>query len=588
MGRPAAALSGWIAAVPALVYSYALVGSIKELTALPLLMLMGALIVLARENAGAGIRGTLPFAVAGAGALGAIGISASPWVALFGLALLLATAGVLLRARVRIKYLIGFAALTVVLGLPTLAPLSKTLRLATRQQGSNAAAAADPGNLLRPLRFIQAFGVWLGESHRLEPKYLNQTHVLIGFVMVCALLGVFALARRRAWGLLAFAAISLLVWGVLTHRGTEWIDAKLLMLLSPVMVLLAFIGAFATVRRGRLESLVLAGLLTFSVLASDALAYHSTGLAPTGRYEELAKIGRRFAGDGPTFLTDFDEYAMYFLRDEAPDAPGFAYRGDLVMAPGVPLLYGHSYDIDEISLGTVEQFPLIVMRRSPGWSRPPSNYALVFSGDSYDVWRRDGPAPLMHEGLGTGAGQPVAEQKCSRIRVVAAMARRDKAELTVASRPPNLLIEAAKLSTSGDVLQIPDLEGHTALDARGPARIEGRFRVPSAGDYRLWLGGNVDRPLHVSIDGRLIGSPSYDFGGDQNKILVGTVQLSAGTHQLRLLRGGGGLQPGDNASNFIDGLVLEPLAAEHDKLTTVEPGAWRSLCGHEYDWLEIS
>ena len=51
------------------------------------------------------------------------------------------------------------------------------------------------------------------------------------------------------------------------------------------------------------------------MLASDLIQYHDTDLAPTARYDELARINSRFAGRGPTLFTDFDEYALYELRD---------------------------------------------------------------------------------------------------------------------------------------------------------------------------------------------------------------------------------------------------------------------------------
>lgn len=90
LGRLEAAVAGLVAAVPALVFSYALMGSIKEITALPMLLLMGALLVIARELAKeGGLRATLPFAIAAAAAIGAIGIAASPWVLLFGAGTLL-------------------------------------------------------------------------------------------------------------------------------------------------------------------------------------------------------------------------------------------------------------------------------------------------------------------------------------------------------------------------------------------------------------------------------------------------------------------------------------------------------------------
>jgi hypothetical protein len=590
LSRGAAALTGWIASVPALVYSYALMGSIKELTVLPMLMLMGALVVLSPRLARGGIRATLPFAVAAAASLGAIGIAASPWIGLFALAMLLFAMPVLNRARrarrTSLTWVAGLAGLTLVLGLPTLGRLSTTFSLATKLQSSNAAAAADPGNLLRPLQFAQTFGVWLGESHRADPKYLDQTYLLIGITVISFVLGLIWLAQRRAWSLLAVVLVSFIVWEFLTRRGTEWTNAKVLMLLSPVVVFVALVGALGPTRRRRIEGFVLSLILALAVLGSDALAYHATGLSPTQRYSELRKIGQRFAGQGPALLTDFDEYAMYFLRNTRVDAPGYAYRGPIVLAKGLPPQYGHSYDIDAIDQRTLTLFPLIVMRRSPAWSRPPSNYAEVWSGPSYEVWRRTGPPPRIHLPLGAVL-EPVAPAPCRSVRSLARTAARDRAQLTVAERAPNVVINLGTASHSPNAVALGDLEGQLQYALVGPAKIDVRFRVAIPAQYRLWLGGNVDRPLRVSLDGRVVGTPAQIYGGDANKYQVATLYLAAGAHELRLIRGGGGLAPGDNASALIDGALLEPVAAERETVRAIPPSAWHTICGRQLDWIEV-
>ena len=173
LGRLAAAATGMIAAIPALVFSYALMGSIKELTALPMLVLMGAVLTIARPLArSSGLRAALPFAVAAAAALGAIGIAATPWIGLFALAALLIAVPIATRRDV-VRFVVAGVALVAavaLLALPTVGALSKTLALAEGVSASNAQAVSDPGNLLRPLRFVQSLGIWLGESHRIEPR----------------------------------------------------------------------------------------------------------------------------------------------------------------------------------------------------------------------------------------------------------------------------------------------------------------------------------------------------------------------------------------------------------------------------------
>ena len=73
------------------------------------------------------------------------------------------------------------------------------------------------------------------------------------------------------------------------------------MLSSPVVVLLAWGGVAALPRARRRRrcsrlAALLALVLVGGTLASDALQYHASDLAPTARFDELAQIDSRFAG----------------------------------------------------------------------------------------------------------------------------------------------------------------------------------------------------------------------------------------------------------------------------------------------------
>jgi hypothetical protein len=590
LARPSAALAGTIGAVPALDSAYLLMGSIKEMTALPMLVLMGALLVYARElRARAGVRAVLPFAIAAAGALGAIGIAATPWVGLFGAGALLVAVPIGRRRDLRPLALgaVALAGVTAIVALPTVASLSQKLTLAESVTNSNSAAVADPGNLLRPLKFIQTLGVWLGESHRVEPRYVQETFVLIGIVIVCLALGVVWLVRRRAWSVLSFGVLSFVVWEIVRRHGTEWTDAKLLVILSPVLVFVAMLGALGLMRTRRLEGLVLTLALLAGILGSDALLYHGTNLAPTQRYNELASIGERYAGEGPTLAPDFDEYDLFLLRGMEVDAPGLAYSARFALVPGEAQLYGHSYDLDTLALPSTEFFKTIVMRRSPAWSRPPGNFVRLREGGSYSVWRREGPAPLVHIPLG-GGYEPAAKLSCRRLEKIATSAKRKGARISYAPRASNVSVDLATMYRSPSVVPSVDLEGRTQLGFSGAGRIEGAVRIRNPGRYVLWLGGDVDRPVHISVDGRLIGSPTQQTGDDGTMIDVASLTLSAGRHSIRLLRGGGDLRPDDYGSSAMDGLIFEPRSDLSATVRTIPAAAWRTVCGQTLDWIELT
>jgi len=592
--RPAAAIAGFLAAVPALVYAYLLQGSIKEIALLPTLVLLGALIVLARELAAAGPRALILLGVVGAAGWGTVGFAFTPWLGLAALALLavgwsaIPSPPAQRHTRVRTVALGALAAgvALVVLALPTVADLKTSLDQATNVTDANAAALADPGNLLRPLLKVQMLGVWLGASHRVDPEHLTQTYLLIGVMAVAVLLGLVWLLRRRDWALLAVVAVSVLVWLVLTPRATTWTAAKLLVLLSPVVVLVACIGAFGRLGLRRLDGLLLGAAIALGVLLSDAYLYHYTNMAPRDRFEELRQVGERFAGVGPTLTPDFDEYTFYLLRDMAPDGPGNARKVQpWRTTDGQFTGYGHTYDLDALEPGLVQQMRAIVVRRSPFKSRPPGDFALAWRGSDYEVWKRTDAVPSARAHLAAGEGpQPGGRVSCSTLQTFVAQQRGDGAEqLRYAPREANIVPAPRRISRTSSAILQPDRA--TTVFA-GPGTITARVEVARAGTYRLWASGNVGRAVRATIDGRAASSVENVSGGEGNVLWFDAVALTPGTHVVRLTRGGGGLAPGDAAPTSIGTIALEPLADDALPVRTLPIAQWRALCREQLDWVE--
>lgn len=587
--RPAAAVAGFLAAVPALVYAYMLQGSIKEIALLPTLLLLCALIALAREQAAAGPRALIPLGVAGAAGWGTIGLAFTPWLALSAVAILVLGWGGIPGDRAARVRTVGLAALAagaalVLLALPTLAALKTSIDQATNVSNSNAAAVADPGNLLRPLLKVQALGVWIGSSHRGDPEHLTLTHVGIAVVGIAIVLGLVWLLRRRDWPLLAVVAVSVLVWLVLTPRATTWTAAKLLVLLSPVALLVACIGAFGALGPRRIGGLLLGALIALGVLASDAFLYHYTTMAPQARFDELRAIDARFAGLGPTLTPDFDEYTLDLLRDMAPDGPGNARRVQpWTQSGGQGIGYGQTVDVDALDPALVQRERAIVVRRSPFKSRPPGDFALAWRGRDYEVWRRASgvPAPRQHLALGAGA-QPGSAASCTQLGALVARGRAGGAlRLRFAPRTPNVAPDLRDVQSSANA----GLRNGT-ISFGGPAAIVVRVTVPRAGAYRLWAQGSVGRTLRATIDGRPAGAVENVSGGDGNVMQFQAVTLAAGEHTLRIVRGAGSLRPGDAAPTTIAAIALEPLADEAHPVRSVPLRAWRALCGRQLDWVE--
>jgi hypothetical protein len=538
-----AALATLTVTLPALVYAYELIGSIKEIAALPLILCMGALVVDHRRWLGNGARATIPFALVVAAGVAALGIAFGAWA----LAASLVLAGVALielrgdRAPLRDEgsqlessaseaspaadargllatFAVGLLVLLVA-AWPTWAHLSGSLKVAQA-----IASTSNSGNLHSPLRPSQLFGVWLGGSYKLLPigGELTLTIVLIALVLVLVLVGVGNLVRSRRYALAGWFAGIVIVWLALVGFASTWANAKTLMLTSPAVMLMAWAGV-AALRdsRIRIAAPLVAFLLVGGVLCSDALLYHSSNLAPTARYEELAWINKRFAGRGPTLFTDFDEYSLYELRDMDVGGPDFVYPPPALAAAAGG--YGDPVDLNKIAPAAFASYPLIVTRRDPTVPRPPAAYRLLWQGLYYQVWGR------------------VQSASSGRLSGGAHLARLVKVPLAHTFRPPGW-----RLSRKGIVMS-------------GAGTLSARFVLPHGGVWELWLKGDVMRALTVRIDGLKLGTLGGQLDGNSLVVNVLTpfrTRLDAGRHTLTISRPGADLAPGDGGAATLAAIVL--------------------------------
>ncbi len=524
-----------VAAQPALVYSYAMQGSIKEIVTLWLVPLLAALvaelaIAPGREDARFRLPHALPLAVASAAAVAAIGVAAGAW-----LAPMLLVALVLVFRREGSSWsrtgimAAGFAAVVAVISAPTLLDsgdyLDVTREVVTTQE--------EFGNLLGPLDVAQVFGLWLEGDFRVQPPpgpgidKLGVTWALIGVAAASGVLGLLWLLRRRSLGPLLFVAVSIVALVYVLRTGSPWADGKALAIAAPAFLLAALLGPLALEARGaRLEALVLGLVLAVGVVSSNAFVYHDVSLAPRDRLEELEELGERAedAGARPLLYTEFEEMGKHFLRDAEPvgAAEAFSVPGltpELRAGGGAP--FGYPVDIRELDPADVRRFGAVALRRSPDGGRPPAGYRLAWSGDYYELWTREG---------GGSPGAPA---------------------------PP-----VAEFVTADEELPggwAPRQDDPSLVQTIGPGTVEGRLRVPRAGDYDVWLRGSFGRDVEVLIDGQSAGTVGDELAQPAEWVALGRASLDAGTHEVALIREGGDLSPGNgDGPRTLGSLVLTP------------------------------
>jgi|HubBroStandDraft_3_1064219.scaffolds.fasta_scaffold04720_2 hypothetical protein len=573
-----AALATLTVTLPALVYAYELIGSVKEIVALAMILALGALAAEHRRWLGVGARGAIPYALLVAAGASALGVAFGAWALVATIVLAAAAAQRLARDR-RLRrtspLVLAGALVALVAAWPTWVGLAGSLHVAEA-----IASTSNPGNLHTPLRATQLLGVWLGGSYKLEPAGVARTltWVLIAVSCAAALVGFGYLARSRRFTLAGWLALSILLWLALKRWATTWADAKTLMLTSPVAMLAAWAGV-AAIRssRARIAAPLVAFALAGGVLVSDALQYHSSNLAPTARYEELASIDTRFAGRGPALLSDFDEYALYELRDLDVGGPDFVYPPRALAAAAG---HGQPVDLERIAPAALAAYPLIVTRRDPSAARPPAAYRLLWQGVYYQVWGRRARAPIARAHLTLGTH---ARAQCAQLKLVARRARAQDALLVGALAPTLVNVALARAARPAGW----GLTRHGIVMGRAGS-LHARFRLPHGGAWELWLKADVMRALRITIDGRALGRLGAQLDGNSlvaNPLTPLHATLAAGYHTLTIARPGASLAPGDGGAATLSAIFLVPAGARAS-VAVVPARRWRSLCAHPLQWVE--
>ncbi len=588
--RPLRALCAFIAAQPGLVYAFYLEASIKELTTTWILTLL-VLIVLATLQGKLGPRRLVPLAIVTVAALDVLDLAIVPWVgvplAVFAVLAVWRERDVLRRAPKRRLALMsaGCAVALAAIASPIIASARTFFNVAT----GVLTQSGDLGNLVTPLLRWQMLGIWPSGDFRFAVvNHYRVTYALLGVALVSAVLGAAWAVRRRAGAPVLLLAGNGIAALYLLSRGSPYASAKVMTIFSLTVMLMVMLGAVALHDSGRrLEGWGLAVLLAAGVLWTNAVAYRGASVAPRARLAELASIGSRFAGQGPAFYNQSDEFAIDFLGAEAATDPVFgAPTARPGLPPRLPQQLRLPWDPDELDQSYLQSFPLLVLGRSPLDARPPANYRLAYRGRFYEVWRRTATPHVLEQVALGGALDPAAVPSCATVMGLARRAARERAQLAyVVGAPLSTLVptQARRPDNWGEVSGEP----YSLIPRQEAGAIVGTVQVQRAGRYDAWLQGSFSQPVQLWIDGHRVGSASYDLGPPGHSVPIGELSLRAGTQKLSIVVPHNSLAPGVTLANQTLGpLTLAP-SADAQPVDEVDPADARSLCGRSLEWIEI-
>lgn len=546
-----------VAAQAALLYGYVLWGGVKEVAGAWLLALVAALAAWTLDRRGRGA--VLPLAAACAALACVESLPGSVWLAPLFVAVVVLVAQ--RHTRPLVEQAVVFAVATAVLSIPAFVAFNQW-----RHHLSGFRSSDELGNLIGPLSGFQVFGIWPSGDFRVKPDHLAVTYLLIALVIAAALAGAWWAWRRSALGPLVYVGLAGIGALLIVGLSSPWVGGKALAIASPAFVALALAGCGAFVANGRVVASIAAVVIALGVLWSNALQYHEVWLAPRGQLHELETIGQRFAGVAPALMTTYEPYGVrHFLRNSDPEGASELRRRFVYLRNGKTLEKGGSADIDQFRLDQVLVYRMLVLRRGPAASRPPSSYSLAWSGRYYEVWVRPvHPTQQIVEHLSLGdSTQAGAVPRCS-----------DVLRLGQEAKSGSLLYAVAPVAVP---VTTPPLSGTLAVDTT----------VPTGGTYTAWLAGDWYGNATVWVDGHKVGSRREELNWPGLYTDLGTIDLAPGTHRVRITVDTGGWRPGSGGSSYSFGpLTLSPLDTHRDEVDSVPPVDARRLCGQRLDWIE--
>ena len=581
------ALAVFVAAQPALLYAYALQGGVKELATVALAALAAALgAALLRDPSRT--RLAVPLGLSAAALLCVLAIGAVAYLGPLAVGVAVGWALWRPRAAKSLRRLAVTGAWTALMTLALALPVLSATSGFTTASGNLLQNKTDLGNLFHPLDWKQLLGIWpAGEFRNGIGQGRSFAYLLMVVLAAAALLGAAWTLRRRALGppLFAVTVVGALV-GIATFGSSPWVNAKALAIASPAVLLLAALGACVLLEsRYRAVGALAIAAIAGGVLWSNWLAYHDVKLAPRDRLAELATIGDRFAGQGPTMINEYEPYgARYFLRRVDPEAPAELRRRVVPLRSGEGLRKNQWAPLDEFQLPALLTYRTIVVRRSPAESRPPVQYTLRWSGRYYDVWQRPlrrTSRVLMYSIFGdqTNAGE---RPPCGLVRRLAGIARVRHARLVAAVRASATEVD---VSTAAHPPSWGAAPGHLYPNGPGVARLA--VAATATGPYDAWVQGSFARGLEVRVDGRRLGSVRDELSFAGQWIRFGARVLTPGPHSVELRYPGGSLRPGSGQQPEDVGSFAMVPRVPRSRLMDVAPARARVLCAIPLDWLEV-
>jgi hypothetical protein len=534
----------FVAGAAPLTAAFALQGSVKEVSGAAQFLVFAATVAWAWPHVLAGHRRAgIPVGIAVAAIIAVLGPGAGP--------LMLAAASVLAVVIVVLAVRGGFSrrawtavavatAVAVVAGLPS---VLASLDIAGVASGV-LTTKLELGNLPGALPWWKPLGAWFAYDYRFRSQLLEDTTTWVSVSLVIAL-GLVATAvavRRRSWVFLATVVAAVVSCWYIVLIGSPWAAGKAMSISAAALwAAAAATGSYLALRGRRGLGAVVLLVLVGLVAGTAAFAYRGVRLSPVDRFAELRSVAKTVNDDRPVLITEFDEFAKAQFVDDRPATMGegafLEWRVRTVDDTFPP--DATAPPADRLKPADLAPYGWLVVRRGPNGSWPPPSFELAQTTKHYWLFRRTTDrVPSVWRPVGQKRdGSASALTSCRAVRKMG-----EEGFALVRPRPLQYVL------TQHPKFWQPDPGRPWMLDLRGSGFVDQTITVPQAGRYAIWAEGTFNREMTVSVDGQRVGripSGATNVIPQSEPVEDGrTVQLTAGTHVLRIARASGGLAPG--------------------------------------------
>jgi hypothetical protein len=439
---------------------------------------------------------------------------------------------------------------------------------ALSHQLTTLATLPEGGNIPSYVSGYSLFGIWFVPDFRYMPADLFRAGILVGIAVLFVIASAVLLLRNGRW-LLPIAcgvSVSIYVLAREMERGGPYWVTKLMVVPAPLFVALVLVALFERSDHGTRTGEVLRVLTgaTFLLVAawSSSFPLLSASIQPLDKARELAAV-RKVVGSAPVAYIGQDYFIQVKMRD-TPTSRFFPYSivlpKPISPMPGRDPAMGSLVDIATVDPASVDMFKYVLTTSSAYRSALPPNLTSVVKTPNYELFKRAGPTPRLHE-LGP-ASDIGAVLSCDHLRD----------GLSAENRPKPIRLTARNWTAD----PAPTVYEPNVIIGPGH-RITQRVRL-TAGEWDLSMQYLGAVPLKVEVGAKrftllaepdIIGEwwPTGRFELDSDRTV--TVAITPGKPPLS--RGGGTTILGD--------VELTPIGGGHKLVPTSD------ACGQYVDWL---